>query len=85
MIDWVRSYNGRSTGAGALSVWTHYLKSTEILNWKDSQHQGKAIKMGAGVQGFEAMAAAKVAGLVAIGGECPTVSLKLTWQWSSST
>jgi len=36
------------------------------------------MKMGAGVQGFEAMAAAKAKGLVAVGGECPTVSQPLT-------
>ena len=53
------------------------MKATEILNWKDSYYTGKAIKMGAGVQGWEAMAAAKAKGLVALGGECPTVSFQL--------
>lgn len=69
------SYNGKSIGAGALAVWTHHLKSTQVLDWKDSYYDGKAIKMGAGVQGFEAMAAAKAEGLVSIGGECPTVGV----------
>jgi len=54
------------------------LKTTEILDWKDPYYTGKAMKMGAGVQGFEAMAAAKAKGLVAVGGECPTVSQPLT-------
>ncbi|OBT65761.1 hypothetical protein VE03_03276 [Pseudogymnoascus sp. 23342-1-I1] len=68
-------YSGKSIGAGALAVWTHHLKSTQILDWKDSYYGGKAIKMGAGVQGFEAMAAAGAEGLVSIGGECPTVGV----------
>jgi FAD/FMN-containing dehydrogenase len=69
------SYLGKSTGAGALSVWTHYLKGIEFFNWSDENYNGKAIKMGAGVQGYEAMAAAQAQGLVAIGGECPTVGV----------
>lgn len=59
-------------------MWTHYLKSTEILDWKDPYYTGKAIRMGAGVQGYEAMAAAKAKGLVVLGGECPTVRSSLT-------
>ncbi|KAH8654952.1 putative isoamyl alcohol oxidase [Tricladium varicosporioides] len=68
-------YLGRSTGAGSLSVWTHYLKNISFLDWSDGNYKGKAIKMGAGVQGYEAMAAAKAQGLVVIGGECPTVGV----------
>jgi hypothetical protein len=58
-----------------LSVWTHYLKDIEFSDWSDEIYQGKAIKMGAGVQGYEAMAAAEAQGLVAVGGECPTVGV----------
>ncbi|KAL7619939.1 hypothetical protein AAE478_010486 [Parahypoxylon ruwenzoriense] len=68
-------YLGRSTGAGALSVWLHHLKGTEIVDWKDSHYKGKALKLGAGVLGYEALAAARAAGLVVLTGECPTVSL----------
>ncbi|KAF9879663.1 FAD binding domain-containing protein [Colletotrichum karsti] len=68
-------YNGRSTGAGALAVWTHYLKGTEVIDWEDEQYVGKALKAGSGVQGFEAIAAAKEAGLAVVTGECPTVGL----------
>ncbi|KZL79138.1 fad binding domain-containing protein [Colletotrichum incanum] len=68
-------YNGRSTGAGALAVWTHYLKGTEILDWEDEHYAGKALKAGAGVQGFEAIAAANDAGLAVVTGECPTVGV----------
>ncbi|KAH7393290.1 hypothetical protein BKA64DRAFT_625385 [Cadophora sp. MPI-SDFR-AT-0126] len=68
-------YLGKSTGAGALAVWTHYLKDIEVLDWSDSNYEGKAIKMGAGVQGFEALATAHEHGLVPITGECPTVGI----------
>ncbi|TVY58925.1 FAD-linked oxidoreductase ZEB1, partial [Lachnellula cervina] len=68
-------YLGKSTGAGALSVWTHYLKDIEFSDWSDETYTGKTIKMGAGVQGFEAMDAAKAQNLVTIGGECPTVGV----------
>ncbi len=68
-------YNGKSTGAGALGVWTHYLKDIKIADWKDKHYQGKAIKLGAGVQGFEAYAAADEQGLEVVGGECPSVGL----------
>lgn len=68
-------YQGRSTGAGALSVWTHHLKDIEFVDWADENYEGKAIKMGAGVQAFEAMEAARDVGLVTVGGECPTVGI----------
>ncbi|KAL2866045.1 FAD-dependent oxidoreductase [Aspergillus lucknowensis] len=68
-------YNGKSTGANALGVWMHNLKDIEIKDWEDSRYNGKAIKMGAGVQGFEAYAAADAQGLEVVGGECPTVGV----------
>lgn len=71
----LKSYNGKSTGAGALGIWTHNLKDIEIVDWCDSHYQGKAIKVGAGVQGIEAYQAADAAGLQVVGGECPTVGI----------
>lgn len=69
-------YLGRSTGAGSLAVWTHYLKDiTHMSAYKGSGYTGAAFKFGAGVQGFEAMAAARDQGLVIVGGECPTVGI----------
>ncbi|TEA11815.1 FAD-linked oxidoreductase ZEB1 [Colletotrichum sidae] len=68
-------YNGRSTGAGALAVWTHYLKGADIVDWADDAYVGKALRAGAGIQGFEAIAAAHDAGLTVVTGECPTVGL----------
>ena len=69
------SYYGKSTGAGALAIWTHHLKNIEFLHYTDSSYSGKAIKVGAGVQGGEAYAAADAAGLAVVGGECPTVGI----------
>ncbi|KAJ5100638.1 CAZyme family AA7 [Penicillium angulare] len=68
-------YNGKSTGAGALGIWTHNLKSLKIHEYNSKHYNGSAITMGAGIQGFEAYEAADKAGLQVIGGECPTVGL----------
>ena len=69
------SYIGKSTGAGALAIWTHYLKNISFLDYDAPYYKGKAIKMAAGVQGFEAYEAADKIGLAVVGGECPTVGL----------
>lgn len=68
-------YNGKSTGAGALGIWTHHLQSIDFPDWEDSHYSGKAIKMGAGVMGIDAYRAADAQGLHVVGGECPTVGL----------
>lgn len=69
-------YLGRSTGAGSLAVWTHYLKDINYIpSYQDAGYNGPAFKVGAGVQGFELMAAARDRGLVTVGGECPTVGI----------
>lgn len=46
-------YLGKSTGAGSLAIWTHHLKSIEFLDYESPHYTGKAIKMGAGIQGFQ--------------------------------
>ncbi|KAK6065435.1 FAD-dependent isoamyl alcohol oxidase (FAD binding domain protein) [Seiridium cupressi] len=52
-------YAGKSTGKGGLTIWTHYLKSTELIpSYNSSHYSGPAIKLGAGVEGFEAYMAA---------------------------
>ncbi|KAI1860716.1 uncharacterized protein JN550_011317 [Neoarthrinium moseri] len=66
---------GRSTGAGSLAVWTHNLDSVEVTSWSDSAYSGAAMKFGAGVLGYKATQAAHEAGLVVVGGECPTVGI----------
>ncbi|KAL2162840.1 hypothetical protein VTH06DRAFT_6676 [Thermothelomyces fergusii] len=68
-------YLGRSTGAGALSVWTHKLDSIEFKEWKGKDYTGSAVKLGAGVQGFQALSAALEKKQVVVGGECPTVGI----------
>lgn len=68
-------YLGKSTGAGSLAIWTHHLKSIDFLDYESPYYTGKAIKMGAGVQGFEAYSAADKMSFAVVGGECPTVGL----------
>nr|WCO08179.1 RNase T2 protein [Pestalotiopsis microspora] len=68
-------YFGKSTGAGAISVWTHNLKNLEVLDWQGEHYSGPAIRAGAGVQGFEAIQFANTHDLVAVTGSCPTVGL----------
>ena len=68
-------YLGRSTGAGALSVWTHKLRGIEFKTWKDKDYQGDAVKLGAGIQGYDILQAGLAKGKVVVGGECPTVGI----------
>lgn len=61
-------YSAKSTGAGALSVWTHNLKGIEYYsNYEEGSYKGHAFKMGAGVQVFEAYEAAHQRNLAVIG------------------
>ncbi|TGO82544.1 hypothetical protein BPOR_0809g00050 [Botrytis porri] len=69
-------YNGKSTGAGALSIWTHYMKSITLTESYNSQaYTGKAAVLGAGVSSFEAYRFADANNGLIVGGNCPTVSL----------
>ncbi|KAJ5482960.1 FAD-linked oxidoreductase patO [Penicillium diatomitis] len=68
-------YLGRSTGAGALSVWTHNLNNVEYQDYSDAYYTGPAFKVGAGTMGFQVMEAAHAKGLLVVGGECPTVGI----------
>ncbi|KAF1953532.1 FAD-binding domain-containing protein [Byssothecium circinans] len=68
-------YNGKSTGAGALSIWTQDLNSIELLdsrNW--TEYEGRALKLGAGVQVYDAYQFADVQGIL-VGGNCPTIGI----------
>lgn len=47
----------------------------EFLDWSDSFYSGRAMKIGAGVLGYEALEAAAQEGLVVLTGECPTVGV----------
>ncbi|PYH93079.1 FAD-binding domain-containing protein [Aspergillus ellipticus CBS 707.79] len=69
-------YQGKSTGAGALGVWTHHLKDIQIHpHHQDAHYTGPAATLGAGVQAFEAYQAADDHGYQIVGGECPTVGI----------
>lgn len=68
-------YMGKSTGAGALALWTHNIKDLSILDFRSSAYTGKAIKIGAGVQAAEAQTLAKSKGFVIVEGDCPTVGI----------
>lgn len=89
-----RSYLGKSTGRGALSLWTHNLKTLQFIPsyspnstlqlypagasanaTSSATWTGPALRMGAGVQAFEAYLYAASLGLRVVGGTCPTVGL----------
>ncbi|KAL9047335.1 MAG: hypothetical protein Q9214_000062 [Letrouitia sp. 1 TL-2023] len=66
-------YSGKSTGAGGLSIWTHYLKDIKFLNYSSPHYNGAAVKIGAGVQDEEAYMALDKHSSVMVGGDCATV------------
>ncbi|KUJ21514.1 FAD-binding domain-containing protein [Mollisia scopiformis] len=47
-------FNGRSTGAGSLSIWTHYLKSFEFLpEYTEKNYSNIAARVSAGLEAWE--------------------------------
>ncbi len=47
-------FGGRSTGAGALSIWVHNLKSFEFLpEYSIGEYSGMAVRYGAGLESWE--------------------------------
>ncbi|KAI0128340.1 FAD binding domain-containing protein [Xylariales sp. AK1849] len=68
-------FQGRSTGKGSLSLWTHNLKSISFLNYTSNGYTGPAVRIGAGVQAYEAYGAVAARGLRITGGLCPTVGI----------
>lgn len=70
------SYLGKSTGKGALALWTLNLKSINIItDYKSKSYRGPAMKLGAGVLSAEATVAAYKSGFRVVAGTCPTVGL----------
>lgn len=66
------SYMGKSTGPGALAVWTHHLTSLEwIPNYSSNGWTGTAVKIGAGVTLSQLYAEASKRSLTVVGGDCP--------------
>ncbi|KAI1272075.1 FAD binding domain-containing protein [Xylaria sp. FL0933] len=69
-------FGAKSTGAGALSLWTHNLKDIRFYeDYEEGSYKGPAFKMGAGVQTFEAYEAARKANVTIVGGEGRTVGI----------
>ncbi|ORY18324.1 hypothetical protein BCR34DRAFT_621454 [Clohesyomyces aquaticus] len=70
-------FSGKSTGAGALSIWTHNLKDIQYFDSyvDESGYRGPAFKAGAGVQTSELYKAANDHGVVVVGGEGQTVGI----------
>ncbi|KAI1637124.1 FAD binding domain-containing protein [Biscogniauxia mediterranea] len=70
-------YLGKSTGAHSLAIWTHYMKSLDLIEAYTgaSNYTGAAIKIGAGVEGLEAYEFAHTHGLMVVGGNAPTVGI----------
>lgn len=66
---------GRSTGAGALAIWTQGLKNISFGSWSDQYYSGPSVTVGAGVIGYEIVEAAAKEGLTVVSGECATVGL----------
>ncbi|KAK0243576.1 FAD binding domain protein [Armillaria nabsnona] len=68
-------YMGKSTGSGALAVWTHHLTDTE---WFESLHSGSyrgpAVKMQAGVPIAQMYEEASARGFTIVGGDCPVIT-----------
>jgi hypothetical protein len=64
-------YIGKSSGAGALNIWTHNMKDIQFMKkFKSDEYTGPAFKAGAGVQGFEMLEAARDNGVTVLAGIC---------------
>lgn len=68
-------YFGKSTGAGALAIWTSNMKDSHVVDYASGHYKGKAIKVGAGVHVSDAMEAARKENLIVVGGNCGSVGL----------
>ncbi|KAL8997835.1 MAG: hypothetical protein Q9169_003008 [Polycauliona sp. 2 TL-2023] len=70
--DWL----GKSTGKGALGLWTQHLKSPKVIaEYHSSYYNGPALKVGAGTLSAEALEAAAPASLRVVSGSCPSVGI----------
>jgi hypothetical protein len=69
-------YNDKSTGAGALSIWTQDLNTIEMLDsYNRPWYNGRALTFGAGVQVYDAYKFADAHHGTVVGGNCPTVGI----------
>jgi hypothetical protein len=64
-------YIGKSSGAGALNIWTHNLKQIRFIpEWEGEGWNGPVFKAGAGVQGFEILEKARDNNVSVLAGIC---------------
>lgn len=69
-------FGAKSTGKGALSIWTHILKQIKFFsNYNQNGYTGPAFKLGAGVQAYEVYEAAYQNGVTLVGGEGASVGV----------
>ncbi|KAA8642713.1 FAD-dependent oxidoreductase [Aspergillus tanneri] len=69
-------YIGKSTGPGSVALWTHYIKSIDYVpKYESDEYTGPAMRIGAGVQGFEAQNTAHEKGFTIVTGHCPDVGI----------
>lgn len=69
-------FNGKSTGAGALSIWTHNLKQIKFYSkLTQDKYTGMAFKIGTGIQAYELYAAADQYNVTVVGGEGRSVGV----------
>ncbi|KAI1747183.1 hypothetical protein F4782DRAFT_535708 [Xylaria castorea] len=68
---------GKSTGRGALSLWTHHMNTIDFIDRYDGagNYHGPAVRLGAGVLTSEVFAAANNSGFRVITGTCPDVGV----------
>jgi hypothetical protein len=63
-------FGAKSTGMGALSIWTHHLKDWKFYDkYVTKSYSGPAFKLGAGIQAFEAYRYAKDHNVTIVSGE----------------
>ena len=69
-------FNGKSAGAGALSIWTHKLKQVKFYpTLTQDKYTGMAFKIGTGIQAYELYAAADANNVTVVGGEGRSVGV----------
>ncbi|KAF2964205.1 hypothetical protein GQX73_g9383 [Xylaria multiplex] len=68
---------GKSTGKGALSLWTHHLDTIDFIDHYNgsSEYDGPAVRLGAGVLTSDVLAAASRNGFRVVTGTCPDVGV----------
>ncbi|PVH77174.1 FAD-binding domain-containing protein [Cadophora sp. DSE1049] len=68
-------YLGRSSGKGSLALWTHNLDSREVVNYTSPSYTGPALRIGAGVEAYNAISTVSQYGLRVFSGYCVTIGL----------